>query len=103
MVREDLPPANRNPSVKLFGTSGIRGSAGKFLSTNFAERLGRTFAAFLEGRGNVYVGRDVRLHSKSILLQVVGVPIPPDPIRLLGYILPRPRETAKSTPLDPEK
>ena len=65
-MREDLRPANRNPSVKLFGTSGIRGSAGRFLSTNFAERLGRTFAAFLEGRGNVYVGRDVRLHSKSI-------------------------------------
>jgi phosphomannomutase len=52
--------------VKLFGTSGIRGSADGFLTTDFAEKLGRTFAAFLQGRGTVYVGRDVRLHSKSI-------------------------------------
>ena len=63
---EDLQPANRNPSLKLFGTSGIRGSASGFFTTDFAERLGRTFAAFLESRGTVYVGRDVRVHSKPI-------------------------------------
>jgi phosphomannomutase/phosphoglucomutase len=55
-----------NPSQKLFGTSGIRGRADGILTTNFAERLGRTFAVFLECRGTVYVGRDVRLQSKSI-------------------------------------
>jgi phosphomannomutase/phosphoglucomutase len=64
--REDLQPSNRKPSQKLFGTSGIRGSADGFLTTDFADRLGRTFAAFLEDRGSVYVGRDVRLHSRSI-------------------------------------
>jgi len=60
-----LQPANRNPPVKLFGTSGIRGSADGIITTNFVEKLGRTFAAFLQSRGTVYVGRDVRLHSKS--------------------------------------
>lgn len=61
-----MQPANRNPPQKLFGTSGIRGPANGFFTTDFAEKLGRTFAAFLESHGTVYVGRDVRVHSKSI-------------------------------------
>ena len=58
--------SRRNPSQKLFGTSGIRGSADEIITANFAERLGSTFATFLAAHGVVYVGRDVRLHSKSI-------------------------------------
>ena len=51
---------------RLFGTSGIRGPAKGFLTTGFARKLGRTLAAYLGERGTVLVGRDVRLHSKSI-------------------------------------
>jgi phosphomannomutase/phosphoglucomutase len=55
-----------NSSLKLFGTSGIRGVANEVLTPGFSEKLGRTFAAYLEGVGTVFVGRDVRLHSKTI-------------------------------------
>ena len=51
---------------KLFGTSGIRGPANTVLTPQFVNRLGRTFAAFLDNQGTVFVGRDVRLHSKRI-------------------------------------
>jgi phosphomannomutase/phosphoglucomutase len=56
---------------RLFGTSGIRGTANKVLTRRFARKLGRTFAAYLGQRGTVFVGRDVRLHSKSIQTTVM--------------------------------
>lgn len=52
--------------AKLFGTSGIRGTVGGFLTPEFAAKVGQSFAAFLENRGTVLVGRDVRLHSQLI-------------------------------------
>lgn len=54
------------PQRKLFGTSGIRGSADTDLTPQFVNMLGRTFAAFLNNQGTVFVGRDVRLHSERI-------------------------------------
>lgn len=61
---------------KLFGTSGIRGPADTVLTPQFVNRLGRAFAAFLDNQGTVFVGRDVRLHSKRIqsdlMLGLVG-------------------------------
>jgi phosphomannomutase/phosphoglucomutase len=55
-----------NSSRKLFGTSGIRGPSGELLAPGLPERIGRTFAWFLNGRGRVFVGRDVRLHSEPL-------------------------------------
>lgn len=52
--------------AKLFGTSGIRGTVGGLLTPEFVAKVGQSFAAFLENRGTVFVGRDVRLHSQSI-------------------------------------
>ena len=51
---------------KLFGTSGIRGSVDDLLTPEFSARAGLTFAALLENRGTVMVGRDVRLSSQTI-------------------------------------
>lgn len=51
---------------RLFGTSGIRGPADSVLTPHFVDRLGRSFGAFLDNRGTVFVGRDVRIHSKRI-------------------------------------
>jgi len=66
-----LKPAERNyesnPSHQgLFGTSGIRGPATQLSAAGFPEKIGRTFATFLDGRGEVFVGRDVRPHSERI-------------------------------------
>ena len=54
------------PSHRLFGTSGIRGRVDDFLTPEFAVRAGLSFAALLENRGTVLVGRDVRSSSHII-------------------------------------
>lgn len=65
----DASTTNHGPA--LFGTSGIRGPAETYWSREFANRLGLTFAAYLGGRGTVFVGRDVRLHSERIQTAVM--------------------------------
>jgi len=55
-----------NSSRKLFGTSGIRGSVDDSLTPEFSAKAGLTFAALLENKGTVMVGRDVRLSSHTI-------------------------------------
>jgi len=51
---------------RLFGTSGIRGRVDDLLTPEFAVRAGLSFAALLENKGTVLVGRDVRLNSQLI-------------------------------------
>ena len=51
---------------RLFGTSGIRGQVDDLLTPEFAVRAGLSFAALLENKGTVLVGRDVRLNSQLI-------------------------------------
>jgi phosphomannomutase/phosphoglucomutase len=51
---------------KLFGTSGIRGRVDDFLTPEFAVRAGLSFAALLENKGAVLVGRDVRVSSQLV-------------------------------------
>jgi phosphomannomutase/phosphoglucomutase len=59
-VTEATPPSS------LFGTSGIRGRADELFTPRFAEKLGRTFATYIGEGGVIFVGRDVRPHSKTI-------------------------------------
>ena len=71
-----MQPANSlnhdtiSPS-SLFGTSGIRGPADQLFTAEFAGKLGRTFASYLGEHGSVFVGRDVRTHSKPIQAHLV--------------------------------
>jgi len=51
---------------RLFGTSGIRGRVDDFLTPEFAVRAGLSFAALLQNKGAVLVGRDVRASSQLI-------------------------------------
>ncbi len=51
---------------RLFGTSGIRGRVDDFLTPEFAVRAGLSFAALLQNKGSVLVGRDVRVSSQLI-------------------------------------
>ena len=44
---------------KYFGTDGVRGVVGEFLTAELVERLGRA-AALWCGAGKVFVGRDTR-------------------------------------------
>ena len=51
---------------RLFGTSGIRGRVDDFLTPEFAVRAGLSFAALLQNKCSVLVGRDVRVSSQLI-------------------------------------
>lgn len=51
---------------RLFGTSGIRGLANVEITTNFALKLGLTFASLLGDQCKIVVGRDVRLSAESL-------------------------------------
>src|SRR4051812_46769158 len=44
---------------RYFGTDGVRGIVGEFLTVDIVERLGRA-ATLWSGRGRVFVGRDTR-------------------------------------------
>ena len=44
---------------RYFGTDGVRGIVGEFLTVDLVERLGRA-AALWSGSGRVFVGRDTR-------------------------------------------
>lgn len=52
--------------LRLFGTSGIRGTANVEMTPEMATKLGATFASFLGNKGTVAVGRDVRLPAKLL-------------------------------------
>jgi phosphoglucosamine mutase len=47
------------PSRDYFGTDGVRGIFGEFLTTELVERLGRA-AALWSGGANMFIGRDTR-------------------------------------------
>ncbi len=52
--------------LRLFGTSGIRGTANVEITPEMATKLGVTFASFFGNEGTVAVGRDVRLPAKLL-------------------------------------
>jgi len=52
--------------LRLFGTSGIRGTANVEITPEMATKLGVTFASFFGNKGTVAVGRDVRLPAKLL-------------------------------------
>ncbi|HET8528920.1 MAG TPA: phosphoglucosamine mutase [Gaiellaceae bacterium] len=48
-----------------FGTDGVRGIVGEFLTSELVERLGKA-AALWSGRGRVFVGRDTRASGPEL-------------------------------------
>jgi len=52
--------------LRLFGTSGIRGTAHVEMTPEMATKLGVTFASFFGNEGTIAVGRDVRLPAKLL-------------------------------------
>jgi phosphomannomutase/phosphoglucomutase len=59
-------------TLRLFGTSGIRGYINRNLTPDFAARMGLCFAHLLGREGEVAVGMDVRLHSAIIQRAVIS-------------------------------
>lgn len=56
-----------SPAVarELFGTDGVRGIVGDFVTAELLERLGKA-SALWSGRGRVFVGRDTRASGKEL-------------------------------------
>jgi len=48
-----------------FGTDGVRGIVGEFLTTELVEKLGKA-SALWSGRGRVFVGRDTRASGEEL-------------------------------------
>lgn len=63
---EEGEKRNSTKNLRLFGTSGIRGTANVKITPEMAAKLGVTFASFLGNRGTVAVGRDVRLSARPL-------------------------------------
>ena len=63
---EEEVKGNSVKKLRLFGTSGIRGTANVEITPEMATKLGATFASFLGNKGRVAVGRDVRLPAKLL-------------------------------------
>ena len=53
------PLGSRAVARNYFGTDGVRGIVGEFLTADLVERLGKA-SALWSGRGRVFVGRDTR-------------------------------------------
>src|SRR5689334_12445020 len=54
-----LPLRSRAVARNYFGTDGVRGIVGEFVTADLVERLGKASASW-SGRGRVFVGRDTR-------------------------------------------
>jgi phosphoglucosamine mutase len=54
-----LPLRSRAVARNYFGTDGVRGIVGEFVTVDLLERLGKA-SALWSGRGRVFVGRDTR-------------------------------------------
>ena len=52
-------------SRRYFGTDGVRGVVGEFLTTDLVERLGRASTRWVGG-GRVFVGRDTRASGEEL-------------------------------------
>src|SRR5437763_2158498 len=50
---------------RYFGTDGVRGIVGDFITADLVERLGRA-SALWSGRGRVFVGRDTRASGEEL-------------------------------------
>jgi phosphomannomutase/phosphoglucomutase len=59
-------------TLRLFGTSGIRGFVNRTLTPDFAAKMGLCFAHLLGREGIVAVGMDVRLHAAVVQKAVIS-------------------------------
>ena len=49
----------------LFGTDGVRGIVGEYITVDLLERLGKA-SALWSGRGRVFIGRDTRASGEEL-------------------------------------
>jgi phosphoglucosamine mutase len=74
---------------RYFGTDGVRGVVGEFLTADLVERLGRA-ATVWSGRGRVFVGRDTRASGVELAEAFARGVSSAGGTAVLGGVLPTP-------------
>ncbi|HUY72787.1 MAG TPA: phosphoglucosamine mutase [Gaiellaceae bacterium] len=74
---------------RYFGTDGVRGIAGEFLTVDLVERLGRA-AVLWRGAGRVFVGRDTRASGIEFEAALAEGIASAGATAILGGVLPTP-------------
>jgi phosphoglucosamine mutase len=74
---------------RYFGTDGVRGIVGEFLTEELVERLGRA-ATLWSGRGRVFVGRDTRASGPALEAAFARGVVSAGGNAVLGGVLPTP-------------
>src|SRR5258708_38463424 len=74
---------------KYFGTDGVRGVVGEFITPELVERLGRA-AATWTGASKVFIGRDTRASGRDLEEAFARGVISVGGDAILGGVLPSP-------------
>jgi phosphoglucosamine mutase len=74
---------------KYFGTDGVRGVVGEFLTPELVERLGRA-ATLWSGAGKAFVGRDTRASGPELEAALARGIVSAGGTAVLGGVLPTP-------------
>src|SRR5436190_20946825 len=74
---------------RYFGTDGVRGIVGEFLTPDLVERLGRA-ATLWSGRGRVFVGRDTRASGPELEEAFAAGVVSAGGSAILAGVLPTP-------------
>jgi len=74
---------------RYFGTDGVRGVVGEFLTPDLVERLGRA-ATIWSGAGEVFVGRDTRASGPELEDALARGAASAGGVAILGGVLPTP-------------
>jgi phosphoglucosamine mutase len=89
-VESDVPAAKDGRRERQwFGTDGVRGIVGEFLTEDLVERLGRA-ATLWSGRGRVLVGRDTRASGPSLEAALARGIVDAGGTAVLAGVLPTP-------------
>src|SRR5256885_7890620 len=80
-----------SPAVarSYFGTDGVRGIVGEFVTADLVERLGKA-SALWSGRGRVFIGRDTRASGQELAEAFARGVASAGGVAVLGGIVPTP-------------
>src|SRR5438874_11566740 len=80
-----------SPAVarSYFGTDGVRGIVGEFVTADLVERLGKA-SALWSGRGRVFVGRDTRASGQELAEAFARGVASAGGVAVLGGVVPTP-------------
>jgi phosphoglucosamine mutase len=80
-----------SPAVarSYFGTDGVRGIVGEFVTADLVERLGKA-SALWSGRGRVFIGRDTRASGEELAEAFARGVASAGGVAVLGGVVPTP-------------